>query len=134
MIGILITIKMKGVVNHVLLEPSWSFFMNVRSSIPVIIFNMWTAIIQNVTGCNSEKDGTCPTINFGQITIRTQSEDILKYLQFSQATDPNKEIPEFLDALNNNSNEVKPPGLTRWDWEFRWDWEYGEIISTKSKG
>ena len=95
---------------------------------------MWTAIIQNVAGCNSEKDGTCPTINFGQITSRTQCDDVLKYLQFSQATDPNKEIPEFLDALNNNSNEVKPPGLTRWDWEFRWDWEYGEIISTKSKG
>ena len=86
--------------------------MNVKSYTPVIIFNMWNAVIQNITGCNSEKDSTYPAMNFGQITSRNQSEDIPKHLQLPQTTKPNEEIPEFLDALNNTSNEI---GKLNWD-------------------
>ena len=61
-------------------------------------------------GFNSEKDGIYSVMNFRKITSRNQPENILKYLNLSQATDTNEDILKCLYFVINNLNDIMKAG------------------------
>lgn len=60
----------------------------------------------------SEEDGIFPPMNFGKIMARNRFEDLLKFLQFSNAENQDQQILDFLDAANANLKAALSPGDT----------------------
>ena len=51
-------------------------------------------------------------MNFGKIMARNRFEDLLKFLQFSNAENQDQQILDFLNATNDNLKAALSPGDT----------------------
>ena len=58
----------------------------------------------------ANENGLFPSLNYGKVMSCNRIEDIMRYLQLSNDSDPDQQIIEFLHAVNTRFRNALHPG------------------------